>query len=435
MKRTIPSVLTVVAAILMMPLVAGADIFHLRGGGKIEGEILQHTGEVIILRVGSGEIGLATSLIERHEKAPSPMQQYGERSAAAANTAPGHVELARWCSRKLLSEQARKHFQLALQLDGDNAAARRALGYVKRDGGWQTARQARELKETREADKTVRNHQFRFRSKQWAGRLRQLSRGPLSQWQYSDQFSKARDEVLAIDDPAAVEPLRNILGKHKQEPARLVAVEAIGRIGGDDAALALLDMLTDDPDEEVYTRSRKMLSRLRSEKAHLAMSNIVRKGGEVARNRVAAAAADAGLTNTVPSLIRSLITLETRVIRHETIQSQRAWIMHGTLYGYVADVEPVVAEAAVAFNPIIGYIVSGAILDVRATMEPWSERITMTVKHPEVLAALRRITGQNFGYDIRAWRRWYGQYLVQQNMKEKEAARAMRESAGQEPVE
>jgi len=435
MKRAIPSVLTVVATILMMPAVAGADVFHLRGGGKIEGEFLQHNGDVIILRVGSGEIGLATSLIERREKAPSPMQQYRERAAAAANTAQGHLELARWCDRKLLAEQARKHFQLALELDGDNAAARRALGYVKRNGMWLTARQARELKETQEADKTVRNHQFRFRSKQWEGKLRQLSRGPFNEWQYSDQFAKARDEVLAIDDPAAVEPLRNIIGKHKQEPARLVAVEALGHIGGDDAALALLDMLTDDPDEEVYTRSRQMLSHLRSEKAHLAMSNIVRKGGEVARNRVAAAVADAGLTSTVPSLIRSLITLETRVIRHATVESQRAWIMHGTLFGYVADVEPVVAEAAVAFNPVIGYIVSGAILDVRATMEPWSERITVTVKHPEVLAALRRITGQNFGYDIRAWRRWYGRHLVRQREKEKEAARAMRESARQEPVE
>ncbi|NIA21918.1 MAG: hypothetical protein GWP05_08160 [Anaerolineaceae bacterium] len=435
MKRTILSGLTVVTAISLMPVMAGADIFYLRGGGKIEGEVIQHKGDVIVLRVGGGEIGLATSLIERQEKAPSPMEQYRERAAAVANTAAGHVELARWCSRKLLSEQARKHYRLALQLDGDNAAARRALGYVRRGDKWLTGQQARQLKEARKADQTVRNHQYRFRSKQWASKLRTLSRGPFSQWQYSAEFSKARDEVLAISDPAAVEALRKILGKHSEESARLVAVEALGRIGGDDAALALVDMMTDDPDTEVYTRSREALSRLRSEKAQLAMSNIMRAGGEVARNRVAAAVADAGLTNTVPSLVRSLITLETRVIRHEPTEAQRSWIRVGTTYGYVADLEPVVAQAAVAFNPVIGYITSGALLDVRAYVEPWTERVTVTVKHPKVLAALQRISGQNFGYDIRAWRRWYGRYLVQQKEKKTGSARALRENAGQEPSE
>jgi len=435
MKQTILSGLTVVAAISLTAVVAEADIFHLRGGGTIEGQVLERKGDVIILRVGGGEIGLATNLIERQEKTPSPIQQYRQRVAASANTAAGHVALARWCSRKLLSEQARKHYQLALELDGDNAAARRALGYVRCGDKWLTGQQARQLKEARKADLTVRNYQYRFRSKQWVDKLRTLSRGPFNQWRYSDEFSQARDEVLAISDPAAIEPLRNILGKHSAEPARLVAVEALGRIGGDDAALALVDMMTDDPDTEVYARSRKVLSRLHSEKADLAMSNIMRAGGEVARNRVAAAVADAGLTSTVPSLVRSLITLETRVIQHEPTEAQRSWIRTGTTFGYVADLEPVVAQAAVAFNPVIGYITSGALLDVRAYVEPWTERVTVTVKHPTVLAALQRISGKDFGYDIRAWRRWYGRYLVRQKENQAGTARTLRESTGQKPSE
>jgi len=84
----------------------------------------------------------------------------------------------------------------------------------------------------------------------------------------------------------------------------------------------------------------------------------------------------------------------------------------GTATTYVADQEPVVAEAAVAWNPVISYLVYGAVLDVKATMQPWNERIWVTVRHPSVLDSLRRLTGQDFGYDLRAWRTWYFRHYL-----------------------
>lgn len=46
---------------------------------------------------------------------------------------------------------------------------------------------------------------------------------------------------------------------------------------------------------------------------------------------------------------------------------QRAWISDGTHSAYVSDLEPVVAEAAVGWDPEISWIVSGTVLDVKAT--------------------------------------------------------------------
>jgi type II secretory pathway component GspD/PulD (secretin) len=46
---------------------------------------------------------------------------------------------------------------------------------------------------------------------------------------------------------------------------------------------------------------------------------------------------------------------------------QRSWISDGTHFAYVSDLTPIVAEAAVAWDPTISYLVSGAVLDVRAT--------------------------------------------------------------------
>ena len=47
---------------------------------------------------------------------------------------------------------------------------------------------------------------------------------------------------------------------------------------------------------------------------------------------------------------------------------QRSWITDGTQTAYIAELEPVVAEAAVGFNVTVGVAVSGAVLDVKATV-------------------------------------------------------------------
>ena len=47
---------------------------------------------------------------------------------------------------------------------------------------------------------------------------------------------------------------------------------------------------------------------------------------------------------------------------------QRAWIRDGTTFGYIGDLEPVVAEAAVAWDPTVNFVTAGALLDVKATV-------------------------------------------------------------------
>ena len=110
---------------------ARGDVFHLKGGTTIEGEVLQHQGDVIVVLIGSGEMAIPVSLIERREEAPSPSEQYRRKLAELKPTAEAHADLARWCIDRQLAEQAREHFLQALRLDGENETARRGLGYVR----------------------------------------------------------------------------------------------------------------------------------------------------------------------------------------------------------------------------------------------------------------------------------------------------------------
>lgn len=411
-RHRIPAI-SAMLALALLALAGGptarADVFFLSGGGTIEGELVQYKGDQMVIKVGSGTVSVNKSMVARVEQGPSPAEQYDARAARLDPTADAHVELARWCEDKLLSRQAREHYLAALKLDPDHAAVRSRLGFVKAGDQWVARREALQARKAAAAAQKPPDHNLVYRRKQWRRQFQKLNAGPLSAWLYSDEAQQARQQVVALTDPAAVEPLLEVFGKVEAAEKRQMLVEALAHIGGDEAALALVDVLTRDPDDGVAAKARVALADIESDTALLKMNNLARTGNELARNRVALALADTGSRGMtgVPHLIRNLITREERIIHHEPTESQRSWFASGTHSAYVSDLEPVVAEAAVGWNPVISYLVAGAVLDVKATMQPWKEHVWVTVRHPDALDALRRITGQDFGWDIRAWQRWY----------------------------
>jgi len=64
---------------------------------------------------------------------------------------------------------------------------------------------------------------------------------------------------------------------------------------------------------------------------------------------------------------------------------QRAFVEVATTQAYVSDLEPIVAENTLAFNPVIDYVGSGASLMVEATISADRRYVTLTV-WPEVVA-------------------------------------------------
>lgn len=401
---------TAMVLLLAAAPAARGDVFHLRGGGRIEGEIARHKGDEIVIEVGGGTVTVPADMVERIEKTAPLDEQYARKAADLAATADAHVDLARWCEDKGLWAEAHDHYMKAIELDPDQVTARARLGFVKVGQRWVTRSEARQMERQRIGeDRQKAAPVARHRVKQWDKELRELMAGPLSGWQFGDAGTEARETVLAIDDPAAVEPLQTTLGRARDETMRRLAAEALGGIGGDAAALGLVEMLAEDPSDAVAEAARQSLAGIESEPALWRLKQLARIGNASQRARASAALADAGTRSmdAVPNLISQLITREVKIIHHEPEGAKRAWIADGVHRAYVSDVEPVVAEAAVGFDPVISYLVSGVVLDVNAVVAPWKERVNVTVRHPEVLDSLRRLTGQDFGYDIRGWRRWY----------------------------
>ena len=127
----------VVLALVAPPLVA--DEVHLKGGGRLTGEIVAQTAENITVDIGAGRMTVKMSTVVRIDKSASPLQEYRTRAAALNDQdVEGWRELARWASNQGLGTQAREAYQHVTAVVPDDSEANRGLGLVQQDGRWMT---------------------------------------------------------------------------------------------------------------------------------------------------------------------------------------------------------------------------------------------------------------------------------------------------------
>jgi hypothetical protein len=118
---------------------ARADQVVTRGGGVLDGEIVERRPDAIVIDVGGGTIGLPLAYVERIVPGPSPAAQFRARSERLAPVdVAGWLALGEWARRQDLRSQAGEAFLHVLARDPDNAAARHALGHVRVGGEWMT---------------------------------------------------------------------------------------------------------------------------------------------------------------------------------------------------------------------------------------------------------------------------------------------------------
>lgn len=124
---------------------ARADVIHLKSGGKVEGTILKKTETEVVVQTIIGPQTLAMSDIVSIERKSSPMEVYRDMAAKVEEKdADGHFALGLWCTDQKLFGEARKQFEAAVAADPNHKSAREKLGFVSKDGKWLTRAQAKE---------------------------------------------------------------------------------------------------------------------------------------------------------------------------------------------------------------------------------------------------------------------------------------------------
>ena len=137
MARILAQVLVMTAA---FPFLAAADTIYLKGGGRVEGQVVEQTADRVVVEVSAGQVTLPRTRIERMTLGSTALVQYRARAARLApNDAAGWLALADWASGNDLATPARLAYEHVLQIEPMNGAAHQALGHVFMAGRWLTA--------------------------------------------------------------------------------------------------------------------------------------------------------------------------------------------------------------------------------------------------------------------------------------------------------
>ena len=152
-----PLLLTLLLAVLgLASLPVHGDVFELRDGKKIEGNIVREIGDLVSIRKLDGSIvTIDRSEIASVKKSATPLDEYRKRADSVRDDdLQGQIELAKWCTNKGLKTQASLHWKIVIGLSPDNFDGRKALGYVWIGGDWYLAGSPEALARQKELDST-----------------------------------------------------------------------------------------------------------------------------------------------------------------------------------------------------------------------------------------------------------------------------------------
>ena len=145
-----------------------------------------------------------------------------------ADTAEGQTSLADWCRDRSLTDQERAHLTRVVDIDPDNVAALRRLGFRPVGGDWISAA---ELQQS-QAERQQRQQSLSA----WRGRIEDIRN--LLRHASGRRRALGEERLSAIHDVGAIPAIEQILGTESEKVA-LDAVAALHRMNGREATLAL----------------------------------------------------------------------------------------------------------------------------------------------------------------------------------------------------
>ncbi|MFO1093860.1 MAG: hypothetical protein U0992_11195 [Planctomycetaceae bacterium] len=395
--RCVWSHVLTVTACCMLAANASADVVSLYNGGQVRGTVqtADDAPVVVIQTLLGGKISIEQSEIGAIEHRSPLVEEYESRARDVANTVEARWSLAEWCHDNRLKEQREEQLSLLLMIDPNHADAHKGLGHVRHNSKWLT----------RDEWMTSRGyvlHEGKYVTQQERARLQlaEEMRGVNAEWfpkvrvwfnsmvgGNPQQAAESRAQFQALTDPDATAAVAHFFGRHSDGNVRMMGVKLLGQMPGPKPVEPLVCLSIYDGEHDIRVAAR---GAIQPEQRRLAQELYVRElqkaaayaDGESNRlvRRAAVGMGEVGDMSAVPALVWALATR--RYIVMQTLSTKA----RGT---YAVIYLPPGSEP----DPHIG-----------AHYHPCQ---TECVANPEVLDALKKITGQDFGFDKRAWAAWW----------------------------
>jgi len=234
-------------------------------------------------------------------------------------------------------------------------------------------------------------------------------------------FQAGREKLLAIDDPAAVKPMVHVLyGENVRYRGLLLeGLTAAANRGSKLARAYLQEIAVGDASAANRHRAVGNIKGLSGDPAtdrlmaHLAQDKVA-----VLRDRAATALATLDEKRAIWLLVEQLVTEETRVTGAEIRDAQVALDLRLQMASLDTSINPTGFQTYPITAAVPGGVATFTIelprvnvVDVATTMSMTDRSVQPTIQrvqiqHPEILAALKTLTGKDFGFSQAAWQRW-----------------------------
>ncbi|TET37520.1 MAG: HEAT repeat domain-containing protein [Planctomycetota bacterium] len=390
---------------LAFPASAEADIVILKNGGRIEGTVIDRGDSVeVVIRPGVSTT-IPRKDIEKIIIQTSPAQMYRDRARQlAADDALGHYHLGLWCKDQGLTREAEKEFKKVIKIHPGHEGARKELGHEKVDGKWLT-------KEEIMLKKGFVKYKNRWLPKEEAEKKRKLDelikgiRGSIKEIEKAkgDPPLNAIEKLSKITDPAALNVLTKSL-RSKNVHVRAAVAASLGFVGNRKTKKTLLSIIFKDKDGGVRAACAKslfMIARKTGDAKEIKklIEMMFKQGYPVKRKAAAEALGNIGDRQFITYLIRALV-IEIQVKSKEEDMDP---------FGVPVTPEEKDRVRARGWRPRKltnpGGVSVGPLKDKTKT-KPW--------ENPKALEALKKMTGQDFGYDQKKWQEWHLKDLEKQ---------------------
>jgi len=399
---------------------AAADLVRLQNGGEVRGKLRPgHTRdpEVTIDTLSGGIVVVPRDQVAFTIVRSVDVEDYELRAKRIEPTVAARWELAEWCRERRLRPQRIEQLEHLLLLDPGHVEARKALGHVQERGEWMTVdeqmalrgytrRQGRWVTQ-QELDLLEMNDALRAAEKEWFSKVHAWTRWVAGTAER--QRAQGLAELRAIVDPAAVAALSTHLGDHDQSSLRALFVEVLGNIPGPRAVKPLVDRSLFDRDATVRTAAFDALKPDQYGTAVPLYAQALLNADNQVVNRAAGGLSRFGDARIVPALIDALVTSHRYEVKVPVNTPLNFALPNGAGSVDPRALSPYLpADVDVALRS--GQFPAGVVVLPPVGGQPQRFRVVKVqaqLSNAEVLAALRKFTKQDFGFDERTWKLWW----------------------------
>ncbi len=391
-----------------------ADLIHLKGGGEIRGKIdsrqISRQQQVTITTLSGGTVTVDAEEIEFVTRRSLTTEEFETRLKLSEQTVEAFVELAEWCRLKNLKKQRLSVLERIVELDPQHQAAHRGLGHILYKGQW-VSRDERMRAEgyVKHKGRYITRQQFELVQKDDAQLSAELAwYKSVRVWhgwltgRHRDRAREGLKQLQAIDTLDAVPALTQFLGEDKHKASRMLYVEILVGIDGPRVAGSLALMSLRDKDQEVrYAALNGIPGDQQAAAIPVFLRGLKNELNAVVR-RAAIGLSRVGSEEVVAALVDALVTSHRYRVRVPAKGQSVSFNADGSTT--TQSLLPPDVEAALR----TGQLPYGVqVHQPQLTKKPMRTVIIKREhRNQEVLVALQKITGRNFGYNERTWHLW-----------------------------